>query len=516
MFGISNSANDAVLDDPGREELAPLPSSDRSRWFWGSVALSALLGLVVFWKMVPVAGGAGPSGYMNFARLISDGAVKEKLRVPEGDAYDEIPRWFFQPLGFTPRGESGLLSPTYPSGLPLLLSLGGLHESEIAVKAVYATVAFLACLGIWYLGTELGLGKPWRFYAVAMLATSPLFLWSSLILMSDLLATCQAVWIVLLVLKASDSKKAALFCGVLLGWAVLTRPSSVLFFVPVWVALVQKRVSWRVWVLLGAGGLPALGLFLWLNDELYGGPLRSGYGDLWSLFRWEHGLPTAFHYLKTLLYALFVVVLPTAVLGLWEGGTARVRLLLAWSVPVFGFYAFYSFTSETWWFLRFVLVGVPALILLSASWFDGLGVRSKAARRNESWVVIGLVFLSSLSLIYWEGRLNLFGGQAFEWRYAKECSWANDNLEPGTLVVCMQPSGAIYYYTDLAVYRWDLAKRDADWERLSQAAAASSTPVVALLHEFEEQREDSILKRYPERWELFEEVTERVRAYRMK
>ncbi len=465
--------------------------------------------------MVPVAGGADASGYMNFARLLGEGALVEPLRMPEGAAYEEISKELFQPLGYTYRSESGQLSPTYPIGLPLLLSLGGLHESEVLGRAVYAGVSVLACIGIWFLAAELGISRRWRFYAVAMLATSPLLLWGSLIVMSDVLATCLAIWVLLCALRSRKSKRAALLCGVFLGWAVLVRPSNVLLFGAVVVALLQGRANWKRWALGIVGGLPAFFLFLWSNWKLYGDPLQSGYGDLWSLFSWAYGPETLLHYGRTLLYAVFVLVLPTAIAGASKWRSGPVRLLLSWAIPVFAFYAFYLFTSQTWWFLRFILPALPALALLSAIFLEEWSSKVLPEKR-QSWLALALAGASVVAAIYWEGRLNIFGEQDFERRYAKECSWANANLAANTLVVCMQPSGSFYYYTDFPVFRWDLAKQDANWASLLQASRASATPVVAVLHEFEELRDDSILKRYPERWELIGEVSPRIRAYRMR
>ncbi len=509
MVGMSKSGGAEVSVVEGTVE------QEERRWFAAAMVLAVALALVVFLKMVPVAGGADASGYMNYARLLSDGALTDELRVPAGDGFEGISKSLFQPLGFSYRSESDSLSPVYPMGLPLLLSIGAVHESEFVVRLVYAVVAFLACLGLWKLAAEMGLRTPWGFYGVAVFATSPLLLWSSLILMSDALAVCQAIWVLFLALRACSSRSAAILCGVLIGWAVLTRPSNVLLFVPVIVALLWGRAGGKTWLWGVLGGLPALGIFLWSNWILYGDPLESGYGNLWSLFAWGYGPRTLAHYGTTLLYAVFILVLPSAVLGAIQGRDSRVRLLLAWAVPVFGFYAFYSFTSQTWWFLRFILVGVPALVLLSACYLEGLSRRVFSAKR-ERYAVITVAVLSVGAALFWEGRLNIFGEQDFERRYVEECSWANENLEPGTLVVCMQPSGSFYYYTEFPIFRWDLADLDSEWEELGRVAQGQGTEVVAILHAFEEQRGDSILMRYPERWELIGDVGQRIRAYRWR
>ncbi|MBD5778383.1 glycosyltransferase family 39 protein [Pelagicoccus sp. NFK12] len=453
---------------------------------------------------------------MNFARLLSEGSVTENLRLPEGDAFRALPKGYFQPLGFTFRESDGRLSPTYPMGLPLLLSVGGVCESEFGMRMVYALVALLACLGLWLLGKELGLAPPWRFYAVAIFASSPLFLWSSLIPMSDALASCQAIWVLLLALQAKRSSGWACVCGFLVGWAVLTRPSSVLLFVPLVVALLQAKAGWRRWAWGTLGGMPAFVAFLWGNWTFYGDAFGSGYGDLWAFFSWDYLVPTVFHYGETMLFAMFGLVLPAAFLGSLNLRCPKVLFLWAWILPFFGFYAFYVFTSQTWWFLRFVLLAFPGLALLSANWLEGVATRAAKSSRGEAWLALGLAGASVAVGCYWVDKLNVFGEQAFERRYEIECQWAVENLAADTIVVCMQSSGAFYYYTEFPVFRWDLADWDADWELLRDAALVEGVPVVAVLHDFEVKREDSILRRYADRWELLGPVAERVSAYRLR
>lgn len=482
------------------------------RWWWASICVALLFGGLILVKMSPVAGGADASGYMNFARLLDDGRMTDELRLPEGNGFEEIRKTLFQPLGATYREETGRLSPIYPIGLPLLLSLGGLHEWEFGVRFAYAVVGALACLGIWFLATELKLSAAWRFFAVVVLASSPLFLWSSLILMSDALAACQAIWVMYFALKGRGAWSRAGVCGFLIGWAVLTRPSSVLLFLPVLPVMDWRIRAWRSWVALGLGGAPALVLFLWSNWTLFGDPLQSGYGDLWSLFSWDYALESLLHYARVLPYAVFGLVLPGALVGACCLSRWDVRVLLYWTVPVFAFYAFYFFTSQTWWFLRFVLVGIPGLILLCVLALQRITQRFEGYLPEKR--VVGVLALASvLAGVYWLDRLSVFGEQDFEQRYLLEAEWVNKNLAEDTLIVCMQPSGAFYYYTDFPIFRWDLA-RTSDWEAFESALETFDGEVVAVLHAFEEERPNSALKQYPDRWSLIEEVTPRIRAYR--
>lgn len=462
--------------------------------------------------MVPVAGSADASGYMNFARLLSEGSVSEPLRRADSGGFAALPEHLFQPLGMTYRSESGELAPVYPPGLPMVLAFGELHERAMAVRLLYALIGGLGCLGMYFLARGFGLRPIWGFFAATMLGTSPLFLWSSLILMSDALATAQAIWVMVFALWGRRRKGALVLCGALLGWAVLTRLTNVLLFVPALLVLLGGRVGIRGFVCWLLGGVPFLVLLLWLNERLYGSVLATGYGEVGSLFSGAYLLPNLAHYLDTLWYAVFFAVLPGAFLALGRLREYRIWVLFAWVLPVLAFYAFYLFTFQTWWFMRFNLVAVPGLIVLAAFGLE------KLVRRSVRWEfrsVAMAAVAACLALVVWEGKRSIFNEQEFERRYVKAADWAARSIPEGSLVVSMQASGALYYYTEFAIFRWDLAS-DGHWEAAKAAASAAQVPVFALLQGFEESDERSLVRRDPGAWEALGEVAPRMNAYRMR
>ena len=71
----------------------------------------------------PYAGGADSSGYLNFARLLTQGQVLAPVRALPGHAVAEFHAGTYQPQGFVIRDDSGFMAPTYPVGLPLHLVL---------------------------------------------------------------------------------------------------------------------------------------------------------------------------------------------------------------------------------------------------------------------------------------------------------------------------------------------------------------------------------------------------------
>lgn len=462
-------------------------------------------------KMVPVAGAADASGYMNFARLMGEGTVSETLRDAGVGRSDSLPGYLFQPLGMSFQAESRSLVPVYPPGLPALLAVGRLHEHPMAVRSLYALIGGVACFGMYFLATGFGLRPIWGFFSAVMLASSPLFLWSSLILMSDNLATAQAIWVVVFALWGSRRKGYLLLCGALLGWAVVTRLTSVLLLFPVLLVLLKGRSGFRGFAFWSLGGLPFLVFALWLNNRLYGGPFETGYGKVGGLFSAGYALPNLAHYLDTLWYAVFVGVLLGGVLALRRLMDGRVWILLSWLGLVMGFYAFYFFTFQTWWFMRFNLVAVPALIILGAVGFEGT---LRNVGRWEFRAVLILAVAAFASLVFWQDRRSIFKEQEFEKRYRVAAQWAKASVLSESVVVSMQASGALYYYPECAVFRWDLAS-DEQWGAFKALADGARLPVFAILQEFEERDERSLLLRDPESWEPLGEIAPRVRAYRM-
>jgi hypothetical protein len=64
-----------------------------------------------------VAGGSDSSGYLNHARLLSQGRVHLPERAIPGLPPASAPSYLYVPLGFRPARDGDGLVPTYPSGL---------------------------------------------------------------------------------------------------------------------------------------------------------------------------------------------------------------------------------------------------------------------------------------------------------------------------------------------------------------------------------------------------------------
>jgi hypothetical protein len=81
--------------------------------------------------------------------------------------------------------------------------------------------------------------------------------------------------------------------------------------------------------------------------------------------------------------------------------------------------------------------------------------------------------------------------------YLDALGWAESQLPGRAVVLCMQVSGAMYYYSGRPMLRYDTVKPDELARAVGAARAAGGAPY-ALLFEFEI---DNFLRRAPGAWE---------------
>lgn len=446
----------------------------------GLALLLAGYGLLL-WRQAGVhAGGADSSGYLNFARMLSEGRLSVAPRVLPGLPVNAAPPRAYAPLGLLPSLEEETLVPSYPSGLPLLFAaasaLVGWEHGPTVVLVGHA----LAGLALLYgLARVAGLDRLAAGGAALALGASPLYLMFSLQAMSDVPALVWSTAAVLLAWRAARHPGFAWAAGIVLGGAVLLRPTCLLMLLPVGVAL---GTSWRSWLGLLLGGLPAALWQLSLHQALYGHPLLTGYGsqqELLSLQWVPLSLQSYARWLPALLSPLVILALGL----LWPGHLER-RLrgvLVSWIAASCGFYAFYYHTHETWWYLRFILPAFPAIIL--AALLTGRRLATRLPVRWPRWAAVASVALVLANAIAWNRHWHVLATGAHEENYPRLAKWVGTHLPADSVVLAMQASGAIFYYTDRTVVRWDLlASR---WQEIRTAARQAGRPVYAALFPFE-------------------------------
>ncbi|MDP3073359.1 MAG: glycosyltransferase family 39 protein [Opitutaceae bacterium] len=464
----------------------PNPPADRrpARIVGAGLGILALL-LYGGWlaaNFSPFAGGADSSGYLNSARLLAAGRLTAEARVPaELASAPSLPPQLFQPHGFIPAVEPGRLAPTYAVGLPLQLALASLVVGPALAPTVVGVLGALAALALLYaVARELGLDAGFAAAGAATLAAFPVFLFMSIQPLSDTPATAWCLAAVFAALRAARGGGGwAVLCGGAIGMAVLVRATNALVL-PAIIALLGfdvRRLSLAV-----LGGLPAA---VWLgcyNHALYGSALQSGYLNLGEAFDARYGAPTIVHVAKwiALMMPAALLALPFVALA-GRARPARIGIALAlWFGAFAGFYAFYEFTREVWWGLRFLLPGLPALILGALL---GLETLAKSPRWRGTLAAGLAVWAVGLGW-FWTQHHHLLLTRSYEQAYADAADAARREFPRDALVLAGLHSGSLFHSTDLAILRWEFVRPE-EWPRLRALAAQAGRPVGAVIFEME-------------------------------
>lgn len=473
-------------------------------WLWLLIAL--LAGWTAFQapRLSTVAAGADSSGYLNSARLFASGRLTDTLRLPAEIAAISHESSHFQPLGFWLLPGTDRLAPTYPTGLPLHFALAGQLLGWQVGTAVVVIAASLACLLLVYAcARETGVSPALALTGSVILAASPVFIFSSMQPLSDVLATCWCSAAFYCALRARrGSLRWAAGAGVSLAVAVLVRPSNALLL-PSLVILIGH---WRSLLAAGLAGLPGAIWLGYVNFTLYGHPLRTGYGDIGESLGLQWLWPSLSLYLRWLptLLPTLLLLLPFAALLRWRMHGRLILALLCWWLAFAGFYAFYNVTHEVWWCLRFLLPAFPALILGAL-----IGAEVLASLRPQRQVryvrVIAAVLLAwaGLGLNYWRTRIEFVDISRHELAYQSAVSWAQKHLPANSVIATLPASGSLYFYTDFPVLRWDfLSPRQ--FEDYRQAFHSVGRPLYAML--FPGEDNDALHRRMPGKWDKLDEI----------
>ena len=408
------------------------------------------------------AGGADSYGYLSQARLWLAGdlhvheAVAGAARWPDAE-------WTFSPLGYRPAGNQTIV-PTYAPGLPLLMAaftkIGG-NCGPFVVTPLCA--AFL--VGLTYLlGVRLS-GRATGLMAALILAASPTFVFMSLSSMSDIPAA--AFWTAALVVACGrPTILAAGLAGTASGIAITIRPNlaPLAIFPAMLLVLAAPQHRVRRAASFAAGCVPFVLFVAGVNRSLYGSAMRSGYGDLESLFKPAYAGANLSRFLRWLWQTqgplVFIGVLAPivwwrrrqAVDGQTRAPTAARLVLLLYVGGVFGCYLLYT-PFDAWWFLRFILPAFPALFALAA---DAVWVGSQPFRARFR-VVVPLVF--TLVCVDWGVRFCrtqsvLEFGDA-EQKYADVGRFIASELPPNAAVITLLHSGSVRYYSGRTTLRYE-------------------------------------------------------------
>jgi hypothetical protein len=461
----------------GADRIAPWLAGTATM---ASVAVAAVLG-------AHVAGGADSSGYISQSQLWAAGRVTAPAAVLVDAPWPDRGR-LVSPLGYRPSTTVDELGPTYAPGLPWLMAAGA---------------AVLGDAGR-YIWTPLGAGiLVWGTYALAvaaappavalgaalLVAGSPPVLWESMQTMSDL--PVAALWLWVLLWLRQRGARATIGAGAVAAVALAVRPNLVLAAGAVWLASIAADGGPAAVRLLRAAiravplAVAALAVAL-INTRLWGSPFISGYGPASEIFAADNVIPN--------LTAVWGWMVQTrsywTMLGLVAlAGVARRRDGARWwtaiglAVGVFANYLPYAQFVE-WWYLRFYLPVWPvAAAALTVALWRGAGRWAPEAARLA---IVAAALVTALHGVAYAHRHEAFALWRGEARYAAVGAYVRTHASDDAVIFAVQHSGAISYYGERAIARFDEVPGDA-FDELCVRLATTGRDVWLVADEWEER-----------------------------
>jgi hypothetical protein len=334
------------------------------------------------------------------------------------------------------------------------------------------------------LGRMCGLPAPWSLLGAAVMAASPLYLYTSLCALSDVPATAWATAAVLAAWKGRERPAWALAAGACVAVGFLVRPSNFLIVVPVALA---TGLSPGSLILLGLGAFPGIAAWMAVNHAAYGGYFQSGYGAIGNEFH-ANLVPGTLAYAARWLPLLLspIVIVSPVILALSRQRTRVVAVLAAWAAVYIGFYLPYRWTHEDWWFLRFLLPAAPALIVAGLIVLQ-LCFERLFERFPATWARALPVFLLFASLGVEAAQnvpLHAWAIGQGERKYGRVADWLGANVPRNSAIIAHQFSGALFYYTDLTLLRADQMDPSTA-ARVNTSVRSGAIPLYAVLFPFE-------------------------------
>lgn len=422
---------------PRLRTLPPLPVLSPGTWkVLGAVALAAIFIFFAAHRQRYV-GASDWYGYYAESLMFRQGRLTMAMTYPPA----RYPA--FAPLGFNPVGNRVI--PQYPPGFPLLLALFGFIGLEFYVNALAGALTIL----LLYLILRDSVSRGLAFCYTLLWTFFPVTVYISVRIMSDLVATAF-----ILLSYYLFSRNRIFWSGVAFSYAVAVRPSCVLFFVVFLPLLLKKKKFWPF--VFSSAILGSLyGLYNW---TVFGKPWRTGYGlfahELTGSVFWHHFA----YYGKTMFLLLTPLLLIPA---LWSLARRKPRslFLFSWATAFWVFYSFWLAGADSWWYLRFLLPGLPGLFILSAIGTQDLGDRLHTWKpRWRPWLNgAALALLLGLLAYYhvFSHKNWVYSADKGE-MYYRASRIAERLLPANALVGGIETSGPLRLYTRLESFRWDL------------------------------------------------------------
>jgi hypothetical protein len=249
--------------------------------------------------------------------------------------------------------------------------------------------------------------------------------------------------------------------GLAAGAALMVRPNLLpLAMVAGAIVCLMRPFTWRVvsWSALSfsAGVLPFVAAIAAIQNAMYGGPLRSGYGALDSLFGIGHVIPNLQRYPVWLVHTEtpFVLLALAAPWMVPRGDARRAAWwLLVFAAVTFACYIPYE-VFDAWWYLRFVLPAFPPLLILASAVFVAFMIRvpfSVPLRAATAMVMTAVLVAFHLTAA---ASGNAFRMRDFERRFRDGGEYVARHLPANAAVITSWQSGSVRFYSARQTMVW--------------------------------------------------------------
>lgn len=399
-------------------------------------------------------GGSDSFGYVSQARLLAHGHLTDVIPVDPRFSWPDVEATL-TPLAFKHGTSAGVMAPTYPPGLPLLMA-----PLTAAPNLVYLVVPFFGLLAVW-LTYRMGvaMGQPLAGAAAAvLLSLSPTFLFQVLQPMSDVPVT--ACWLGVLLLASRDSGRTAAAAGAVASLAILIRPNlAPLACVPLMAVALHRPVRWGNAAVFALSALPGVVALGWIQDVRYGSPFASGYLPLREMFATGNVGPNLARYprwlTETHTWFIWLWVAAPFWIGRLTTGRRIAWTALAFCVGVWAAYLpYFYFKAHEWMFTRFLLPVIPIMLLFAAvAALRAVGLLPVASRALAAGALLAI---AAFGLIQSARAHGPFGVWRQESKYPAAGAFVREHLPGSAVVLAMQHSGSVRYYADRPTLRWDI------------------------------------------------------------
>ncbi len=380
-----------------------------------SVALLIVIyALIQIQHFTPAYQEVDPDGYLLLAKRM---ARLQPLAVKDDDPFMyQTHQWVETP--------EGKVIPKFSPGYPLLMAVFYRLGGDEAMFLVSPLMGGLTLLGA-YLLFQLWMSPLAAALATWALGINPMFLIYFGYLLTHASNTCFVTWGMFFLWRwmRGKSDRSAIWAGLLLGYAVTIRHTSLLLGSAVLIAAVGRCIDelrnkgqWSFASVLKYPGVRQAALLLVCyaifpllmavyNWVFFGNPFLTGYGltheqDAFSFAYFRQNLSTMLNGLNST--ALFLIF-PLGFMGMLLIGSIKERLIrLSWFLPIVLLYTSYYWAPSGMPYLRFTIVTFPVVIgsafLLLESATRMVSKQSSSTSRmidyvNQGALVVFLVLL---------------------------------------------------------------------------------------------------------------------------